>query len=186
MIYLELFFEFFKIGLFTFGGGYGAIPLIRDCGIKNGWFTDEVFSDIVAISESTPGPIMVNAATFVGNTEGGVLGAAAATLGVILPSFIIILFISAILKKFINNKFVSSAMSGIKPCISGIILATGVYMALSAIFNVNSTVCADYEMLFIFGILGMVYVGYYVVRKKAVPPIALICTAALTGIVINL
>jgi chromate transport protein ChrA len=98
MIYLKLFLTFFEIGLFTFGGGYAMISLIRDRAVTLGWLAEEELLNMIAVSESTPGPIAVNMATFVGSTQGGILGSLAATLGVVLPSFIIILLIASILK----------------------------------------------------------------------------------------
>ena len=88
MMYLKLFWEFFKVSCFTFGGAYGAIPLIRDMVLGNGWITDERLSYMIAVSESTPGPIIINLATYVGNEQGGFSGSLIATLGVVLPSFI--------------------------------------------------------------------------------------------------
>ena len=105
MIYLQLFYEFFKIGLFTFGGGYAMIPLVKDTVITNSWLLENEFYDLLGICESTPGPIAINMATFVGSYQGGILGSAVATLGVVLPSFIIILLVAAILKNFIENKY---------------------------------------------------------------------------------
>ena len=94
MIYLKLFYEFFKIGLFTFGGGYAMIPLVRDTAINSGWLLADEFSSLIAVCESTPGPVAINMATYIGSLQGGILGSACATLGVVLPSFIIILLIA--------------------------------------------------------------------------------------------
>mgnify|MGYP006335042527 FL=1 len=101
MIYWDLFIGFLKVGLFSFGGAYGAIPVIREVVMENGWVTEEAFAYLLAISESTPGPIMVNTATYIGNVVGGIWGAALATLTVCLPAFIIILLLSMILKNFL-------------------------------------------------------------------------------------
>ncbi len=111
----QIFFTFFKIGAFTFGGGYAMVPLIqREASEKHGWVTDEDILDIVAIAESTPGPIAINSATFVGYRACGVLGSVAATLGVVLPSFMIILAISGILRQFQENVYVQYAFRGIR------------------------------------------------------------------------
>lgn len=111
----QIFFTFFKIGAFTFGGGYAMVPLIqREASEKNGWVTDEDILDIVAIAESTPGPIAINSATFVGYRACGVMGSVCATLGVVLPSFIIILTISGILRQFQENVYVRYAFRGIR------------------------------------------------------------------------
>ena len=103
MIYLELFYEFFIIGLFTFGGGYAMIPLIKETVLTNEWLTIDEFYRFVGVCESTPGPIAVNMATYVGSTQGGFLGSICATLGVVLPSFIIILLIAMLLKNFVKK-----------------------------------------------------------------------------------
>ncbi len=118
-----LFLTFFKIGAFTFGGGYAMVPLIqREASEKHGWVTDEDILDIVAIAESTPGPIAINSATFVGYRTCGVLGSVAATLGVVLPSFIIILTISGILRQFQENVYVQYAFRGIRCGVLALIL----------------------------------------------------------------
>ena len=130
MIYLELFWGFLKVGMFAFGGAYAAIPLIRDIVLSYGWLNDDKLSYMIAVSESTPGPIMVNLATYVGSSQAGIPGAVLATIAVVLPSFIVILLVTAVMKNAIKNKYVRAALSGMKPCIIGIIMATGVYMIL--------------------------------------------------------
>ena len=111
MIYLQLFLTFFEIGMFTFGGGFAMISLIREKALALGWLTDEELLNIIAVSESTPGPIAVNMATFVGSSEGGLLGSLIATLGVVLPSFIIILIICTLIKSFLKFKAVKAFLS---------------------------------------------------------------------------
>ena len=106
MIYLNLFWEFFVTSCFTFGGAYGAIPLIRDMVLSNGWLTEERLAYMIAVSESSPGPIMVNLATYIGYHQGGVLGSAIATLAVILPAYLVILLVVGILKNIIKNPYV--------------------------------------------------------------------------------
>ena len=120
---LSLFLTFFRIGAFTFGGGYAMIPLIqREAAEKRGWVSDEDILEIVAIAESTPGPIAINAATFVGYRVAGVLGAVCATLGVVLPSFLIILAVSLILREFQENIYVQYAFRGIRAAVLALIL----------------------------------------------------------------
>ena len=104
MIYIKLFLTFFEIGLFTFGGGYAMISLIRDDCLANGWLTESELLNFIAVAESTPGPIAVNMATFVGSSQGGFFGALIATLGVVLPSFIIISLIASVLTHFLKYK----------------------------------------------------------------------------------
>ena len=134
MIYLELFLGFLQVGLFAFGGAYGAIPLIRDVVLSYGWISDDMLTYMIAVSESTPGPIMVNLATYVGSTQAGLMGALIATAAVVLPSFIIILLIMVLLKQMLKNPYVQAVLRGLKPCMIGIILATGIFMILQHCF----------------------------------------------------
>ena len=130
MIYLELFAGFLKVGLFSFGGGYASIPLIRDVVMSYGWLSEDMLTYMIAVSESTPGPIMVNLATYVGITQGGLLGAFVATLAVVLPAFFIIIAIVAFLSRIIENPYVAAVMRGLKSWVTGIILATGAHMVI--------------------------------------------------------
>ena len=130
MIYLELFAGFLKVGLFSFGGGYASIPLIRDVVMSYGWLSEDMLTYMIAVSESTPGPIMVNLANYVGITQGGLLGAFVATLAVVLPAFFIIIAIVAFLSRIIENPYVAAVMQGLKSCVTGIILATGAHMVI--------------------------------------------------------
>ena len=115
MIYLDLFLGFLKVGCFAFGGAYGAIPLIRDVVMSYGWLSDEMLTYMIAVSESTPGPIMVNLATYIGSNQAGFLGAVIATLAVVLPSFLIILLVTALLKTALKNKYVQAVLKLISP-----------------------------------------------------------------------
>lgn len=184
MIYLSLFWEFLKIGMFSFGGAYGAIPMIRDAVISKGWLDGETFADIIAVSESTPGPIMVNTATYIGNIQGGFFGAAAATLGVVLPSFIIILLIASVLKNALKNRYVQAVMCGIKPCIAGTILATGVYMFISCVGGAAERFEFDPAASVIFGVLIAAVILWKALRKKELSPIMLIVISAVLGVVL--
>ena len=140
-LYLDLFLGFLQVGCFAFGGAYGAIPLIRDVVLSRGWMTDQMLTYMIAVSESTPGPIMVNLATYVGSSQGGLLGAIIATFAVVFPSFIIILLTMAILKNLLKHKYAQAVLRGLKPCIIGIILATGIYMVFNhALANIQ-TIC---------------------------------------------
>ena len=132
MIELELFWTFLQIGAFTFGGGYAMIPLIRSQVVAHGWMTDEALVNFLAVSESTPGPFAVNISTYVGAAAGGFSGAICATLGVILPSFAIILAVSKFLSAFHRNRLVKGAMSGLRPAVVGLIAA--------AVLSVGKTV----------------------------------------------
>ncbi len=184
MIFLDLFLGFLKVGCFAFGGAYGAIPLIRDVVLSYGWLSDEVLTYMIAVSESTPGPIMVNLATYVGSSQAGLVGALLATFAVVLPSFAVILAVMAILKNLIKNKYVQALLRGLKPCIIGIILATGVYMVIDNCFSVASLHAIQTQALAITGILMAVSLCVRCVRKKKLSSIGLILISALLGIVI--
>ena len=149
MIYLDLLIGFLKVGCFAFGGAYGAIPLIRDVVLSYGWLSDEVLTYMIAVSESTPGPIMVNLATYIGSSQAGILGAFIATLAVVLPSFLIILFVTALLKTALKNKYVQAVLRGLKPCVIGIVLATGVYMVFKNCFGTISAIKVDLRAMVI-------------------------------------
>ena len=152
----ELFIVFFKIGLLTFGGGYAMIPMIEAEALSRGWITEEMLYNFLAISESTPGSFAVNISTFVGNNVGGVLGSIVATLGVILPSFIIILIIFQFYKKFITNKYVKYVMFGLRAVVVGLILGVAINLVSTQfINNVNDTFSFNYVNLIIFGILKL-------------------------------
>ena len=181
MIYAELLIGFLKVGCFSFGGAYAAIPLIRDVVLSAGWLTEEALTDMIAVSESTPGPIMVNLATYVGSSQAGILGALVATLAVVLPSFIIILLVTALLKAVLKNPYVQAVLRGLKPCMIGIILATGVCMIIR-----NGIVIRDGLLLvrpvILTLALGAVYFGSRKIKKGGISPILLICLSALAGI----
>ncbi|NMA95529.1 MAG: chromate transporter [Clostridiales bacterium] len=183
MIYLSLLWNFLKIGMFAFGGAYGAIPLIQEIILDNNWMDEAMFTNIVGISESTPGPIMVNVATYVGNSQGGILGAAIATIGVVLPSFVIILLITISLRSWIQNEKVQAMLKGIKPCLMGIILATGIFMGFNAIFGKPQSISFDLNALLILALLAILSNRYRYILKKELSPILLIIFSAFLGII---
>ena len=183
MIYLDLFLGFLKVGLFAFGGAYGAIPLIRDVVLSYGWINDEALSYMIAVSESTPGPIMVNLATYVGSTEAGFLGALVATLAVVLPSFIIILLITALLKNAFKNKYVQAVLRGLKPSVIGIVLAMGVYMLVKNCL-MEDTFKMNLRSIVITAVLGIVAVLYKYFSKKKMSPIIMIVISSLLGMLV--
>ena len=182
MILLELFIGFLKVGCFAFGGAYGAIPLIRDVVLSYGWLDDEMLTYMIAVSESTPGPIMVNIATYVGSSQAGLAGSIIATLAVVLPSFLIILLVTALLRTALKNPYVQAVLRGLKPSMIGIILATGVYMILK-----NGMIIQEGTLLIrpliLTLILGAVYFGSRKIKKGGISPILLICISAVVGIV---
>jgi chromate transporter len=183
MIYLDLFLGFLKVGFFSFGGAYAAIPLIRDVVLSYGWLTDEMLTDMIAISESTPGPIMVNLATYIGSSQAGFPGAVLATLAVVLPAFVIILLIMAVLKTILKNLYVQAAMRGLTSCVIGIILATGCWLifqnGIKPLFQ-NRT---DIRSLIIAVVLSFIWFGFKGKWKK-LSPIVLILLSAVLGILV--
>lgn len=183
MIYLELFLAFLLVGCFSFGGAYGAIPLIKEVVLAHGWADEELFAYFVAVSESTPGPIMVNMATYIGSSQGGFLGAMLTTLAVVMPAFCIILMVLTILSRFLDNPYVKVCLNGISPCVIGIILATGVVMMWENILVDRQVLQVDRTAAIITILLIMIANVYKKIRKKALSPILLIVTAAVVGII---
>lgn len=179
MIYWELVIGFLQVGCFAFGGAYGAIPLIRDVVFSYGWLDDEALTYMIAISESTPGPIMVNMATYIGSSQGGFWGAVIATAAVVFPAFCIILLVMVLLKTVLDQPSVQAVLKGLKPCIIGINLATSVDMILS---NCLSGLIPDWKALGLTVILAGILFGSKRKLKKKLSPIALICIAAVLGI----
>ena len=183
MIYLELFLGFLKVGLFSFGGAYGAIPLIREVVLDYGWLDEEMLVYMIAVSESTPGSIMVNLATYAGSERAGIIGAMAATLGVVFPAFAVILLMATILKKAVGNKYMKAVLSGLLPCIIGIILATGMYMIVQNCVKNGETFLPDATSMVLTVLIAAVYFGSVKVLKKRISPITLIGISAALGII---
>ena len=187
MIYLKLFFAFFEIGLFTFGGGYAMISLIREKALAFGWLAEEELLNMIAVSESTPGPIAVNMATFVGSTQGGILGSLVATLGVVLPSFIIILLISALIKNFLQYKGVQAFLGGVRPCVVALILATAITMTLSTLLQFTTLTggfAPDVRGIIILAILVAVALVFKKITNKKPSPILMIVISAGLGMLL--
>ncbi|MCR5733142.1 MAG: chromate transporter [Lachnospiraceae bacterium] len=183
MIFLDLLIGFLEVGLFSFGGAYAAIPLIRDVVFSHGWMDDEMLSYMIAVSESTPGPIMVNLATYIGSNKGGLPGAVIATAAVILPAFFIILFILVLSKSLLGNPYLQAALSGLKPCVIGVILSTGVYMILGNCYMMTDN-SVDLTAVLITFALALIYFGSGRFIKKGLSPIGLICLAAVAGVTV--
>lgn len=184
MIYLELFLAFLEVGMFSFGGAYGAIPLIRDVVLEHAWMSDEQIAYIIAVSESTPGPIMVNMATYVGSTQAGVFGAFLATFGVVLPAFVIILLIMVLLKNILGNKYVQAVLQGLKACVVGIILATGLNMIVTNCTDVEGSVGVNLQAVIIMAVLLLILFLHKRIMKKKLSPISLIAVSAVVGVVV--
>lgn len=184
MIYWDLFFGFLKVGCFSFGGAYGAIPLIRDVVMSYGWLSDEMLTYMIAVSESTPGPLMVNMATYIGSSQAGFWGAIVATLAVVLPSFLIILLVMAFLRTALKNKYVQAVLRGLKPCIIGIVLSTGIYMVFKNCFGTVSAVMVNVQAIVITALLVASMFGYQYFAKKKLSPIVFIVISAMAGIAV--
>ena len=185
MIYLELFLTFLQIGAFSFGGGYGMISLIREKALMYGWLTEEELLNMIAVAESTPGPIAVNMATFVGSAQGAFLGALLATLGVVLPSFIVILIIAALIRNLLKYAGVQAFLGGIRPCIVGLILATAISMFMSTAIGfsrIGDSLTLDFNGIIIFAILIAITVVAKLAFKKEPSPILMILISAGLGI----
>ena len=183
MIYFDLFIGFLEVGLFSFGGAYGAIPLIRDVVISRGWLGEDALAYMIAVGESTPGPIMVNLATCVGRSQAGMPGALIATTAVVLPSFVIILLVTTLLRKLLKDPYAQAVLRGLKPCVIGIVLATGAYMILrncagDGDIRVNAAATA------MTALLAGIHFGSRKLWKGGLSPIGLILLSALLGIAV--
>ena len=179
MIYLQLFYTFFTIGLFTFGGGYAMLPLIQERVVANGWMEVSQIIDFIAVSESTPGPFAINIATYVGTEMGGVIGAVCATLGVVLPSFIIILIVARCYEKFKTSRTVAGAMTGLRPVVIGLIGSAVLSMALEVFFSAGISLAAMTGYWFIVSLVIAVIALVLVFKCKAHPIIIILLSAAL-------
>ena len=190
MILFELFLTFLKIGAFTFGGGYAMIPLIQSEVISRGWLTEAQITDFIAVSESTPGPLAVNMATYVGSEIAGFGGAFCSTLGVVLPSFIIILIVAKSFELFKSNKYVKNAMTGIKPAVIGLIAAALLSVAATVFipdgFEGISDTLKTPELYISLGIFVLMTFAAF---KKLHPILIIVISAAigvLTGFIFGL
>ena len=182
MIYLELFLSFLEVGCFAFGG-YGAIPLIRDIVLVRGWLSEEMVTTIIAVSESTPGPIMVNLATYVGSSQAGIPGAVIATAAVVLPSFLITVLIAAVLRSAIRNPYVKAVIGGLSPCMAGIIFATGIYLIMKGCLLDGRKFEPDPRAILLTILAAAIYFGSRKLLKKGISPIRLILLSALLGVI---
>lgn len=186
-ILLSLFLNFLEIGAVSFGGGYAMIPLLTEKVVANGWLTQDEILNFIAVSESTPGPIAINMATFVGYSQGGFFGAFLATLGVVLPAFLIILLIASVMKGLMKFAGVQAFLTGVRPVVIGLIVATGATLFLNVIVGINAIGDAflfDWRALVIFIVVACLYVVYKKIKKKSISPIFLIIVAALLGMLL--
>ncbi len=183
-ILLDLFLTFLKIGAVSFGGGYAMIPIISDEVLAHGWMCEEEILNFIAVSESTPGPVAINMATFIGASQGGFLGAVATTLGVVLPAFVIILIVASLVSGLLKYAGVEAFLNGVRPVVVALIISTGVLMAIKCVLAVSiigDAVAFDWRALVIFSIVAIIHIVYKRLKKKTVSPILLIIISALLG-----
>ncbi len=199
MIFLTLFWEFFQVGLFTIGGGYAMYPLIRQTVLNYGWLTENMLANFVGIAEGTPGPFAINLATFVGmqvgnatysNVFAGFLGATCATLGVVMPSFIIIIVIAKLYDKFSRSNVVKGVLYGARPAVLGLILSVVLTLSTAQVFPELSFKSISIESFGVFSLPSLVLIAGFValsklkIKKKKLSPIILILFSALVGIIV--
>ena len=187
MIYLRLFFEFCKVGLFSVGGGLATIPFLTDMGIRTGWFSPGQLADMIAISESTPGPLGINMATYAGFTTAGIPGGIIATLGLIFPSVIIVLIISGFLQKFRQSAAVDAVFYGLRA--ASVALITSALLQVAKIALMNHTAADGTVQLFYWPAIILAAVVFVCIRYtplKKVHPIAFIAASAVIGIVLGM
>lgn len=187
MIYLWLFLTFLEIGAVAFGGGYAMISIMQDRIMAKGWLTEGEMLNIIAVAESTPGPVAVNMATFVGATQGGVLGSFLATLGVILPAFIIMILVVTVMRKFINYKGTQAVLGGIRPCAIALIIGTSLTLFMSTLLGISggikNGVDPDLKGLIILALIFAIGFGLKKLMKKKPSPILMIGISAVLGII---
>ena len=190
MIYLQLFIEFAKIGLFTVGGGMACVPFLLALSEKTGWFTQSQLLDMIAISESTPGPLGINMATYVGYTTCGILGSFIATMGIVLPTVLLVLCIAKFLQSFKDNKYVQGAMYGLRPASTGLIAAAGVSVAVLSLVNTDAIKAGAWAQALdpkaIVMAAVLLVLTNYVKQTKKLHPVVFIAASAVVGVLFHL
>ena len=189
MIYLDLFWTFFKIGLFTIGGGQAMIPMIMTNVVDKGWMPYELLVDFIAISESTPGPFAINIATYTGIETAGIFGAMCATLGVVLPSVIIILLIAKIFTEFMKKRAVKEVFLGVGATVTGLLASVWLSLFLTIIFGISianyqvvGNFAPDWMSLVIFGVVFPI--SFIKIKGKKFPPVLIVVISALLGLLV--
>lgn len=187
MIYWNLFLEFFKTGLFAIGGGLATLPFLNKIGTTYGWFTQEELANMLAVSESTPGPIGVNMATYVGNVTAGVFGGVLATFSLVLPSYIIIYLVAKIMEKFRKNRYVQGAMTTLRPASVGMIAAAVLDVVISVLLNTEAVTALQWSQMVVLPsfILFLILMAVYHKFNK-LHPVVLLAAGAVAGIVLKL
>ncbi len=189
MIYVTLFLTFLKIGTFSFGGGYGMISLIRETVLEHGWLSEKELMDFIAVSESTPGPLAVNMATFIGSSQAGFLGGLVATIGVVLPAFFIILLLAAVMSGLSKNRYMNYVLDGVRPAVTAMILATAFLFSVSTICAVHSwrdSVSVDWKAGSILLLLISIHLICEKKWRKAPSPLLMILISAIIGAGVSL
>lgn len=190
LLLLELFWEFLKIGVFCVGGGMAALPFLYDLGDKTGWYTSSQVLDMLAVSESTPGPIGINMATYVGYTVGGLPGSVLATFGTILPGMILVLILAKFLAKYRDNRYINAAFYGLRPASTALIAAAGVGVLGESLFNISLfKETGNFADLFVWGqiILAVILAVLTNIKPtKKIHPVVYIAASAVVGIVFKL
>ena len=187
MIYLQLYWEFFKTGLFAVGGGMATVPFLREIALRTGWYTPAMLADMIAVAESTPGPIGVNTATYVGFVVAGLPGGLIATLGLVLPSFLIILAVSAFLKAFRTNRYVERVFYGIRPASVGLIAAAFVAVMRLSLVNTDAIAAGtisealNWKGLALFAVIWAL--SNFVKKTKKLHPVVFIAASAALRII---
>lgn len=186
MTLLQLFLEFARAGLFAVGGGLATLPFLYSISDRTAWFSHEQLTDMVAVSESTPGAIGINTATYVGFTTAGILGALTATLGLVLPSIIIIILVARILEKFKESALVRAVFYGLRPASTGLIAAAGVSVAKLTLLNMDALLTWNWAAAFQYPFIIMAAVLFLLMKKFPRHPAFYIALAAAAGIVLKL
>ena len=184
MIYLQLFWEFFKTGLFSVGGGLATLPFLYNISDKTHWFTNNDISNMIAISQSTPGPIGINMATYVGFTTAHLLGSIVATVGIISPSIIVIIIVAHFLNKFKNNPYVESTFYGLRPASTALIAAAGFQVVKITFIYVNKTLnISNFLSLLNYKAIILAIILFFLIKKYKNHPVFYIALSAVIGII---
>ena len=183
MIFLQLFYEFFKTGHFAVGGGLATLPFLEDISQRTGWFTSAQLADMLAISESTPGPIGVNMATYVGFETAGILGSLCATVGLVMPSVILIVLVSKVLEKFRTNTYVEAAFYGLRPASVAMVASAGIGVAMTTLLNLTASGFAVLRWRELVLAAVILVLTNFVPKVKKFHPIVFIALAAAVGII---
>ena len=188
MIYLQLFFTFLKVGAFAFGGGYAMLSLIGDSVLQYGWMTEEELLNFVGVETVIPGPIAVNMATYIGYRQGGFLGALISTIGVVLPSFIIILIVAAFLKNLLKHPPVKTFIASMRPALGGLILSVATTMALTVFFGIdtikNVNLSFDLRTLVVLAVVIVIPILWKRIKKEEFSSIILVAISGIMGMIL--